>query len=149
MIIRAVTEEEFCLILRDMSARVESVDWHDNVKLVKLISEQLEVYVIIRAVHEPWAISGKCVTLQGSNQVHLLSLGATIHSVIYPGAEEDLPSRDVILGFDSPSGYDGTGNPFFWGTTGRFTNRWVDRGAGCGAMHCNVSEHENESSIIS
>ena len=61
MIIRAVTEEEFCLILRDMSARVESVDWHDNVKLVKLISEQLEVYVIIRAVHEPWAISGKCV----------------------------------------------------------------------------------------
>ena len=43
MNIRAVTEEEFCLISTDMSARVESVDWHDDVKLVKLISDQLEV----------------------------------------------------------------------------------------------------------
>ena len=54
MNIRAVTEEEFCLISTDMSARVESVDWHDDVKLVKLISDQLEVSVMIRAVHEPW-----------------------------------------------------------------------------------------------
>ena len=52
MNIRAVTEEEFCLISTDMSARVESVDWHDDVKLVKLISDQLEVSVMIRAVHE-------------------------------------------------------------------------------------------------
>ena len=73
-------------------------DWNNNgVKLIKLKSDCLEV--------------------------HLLSLGATIHSVIYPGAEEDLGSRDVVLGFDTEAGYDGTDNPFFWGTTGRFTNR--------------------------
>ena len=73
-------------------------DWNNNgVKLIKLKSDRLEV--------------------------HLLSLGATIHSVIYPGAEEDLGSRDVVLGFDTEAGYDGTDNPFFWGTTGRFTNR--------------------------
>ena len=40
--------------MTDMSARVECVDWHDDVKLVKLISDQLEVSVMIRAVHEPW-----------------------------------------------------------------------------------------------
>lgn len=74
-------------------------DWNNNgVKLIKLKSDSLEV--------------------------HLLSLGATIHSVIYPGAEEDLVNRDVVLGFDTEAGYDGTDNPFFWGTTGRFTNRF-------------------------
>jgi len=71
-------------------------DFNDEVKLVKLVSKKLEV--------------------------HLLSLGATIHKVIYPGDEGD-SGRDVILGFDTAAGYDGTGNPFFWGTTGRFTNR--------------------------
>ena len=54
----------------------------------------------------------------------MLSVGATIHKVIYPGVEGD-SDRDVILGFDSAAGYDGTDNPFFWGTTGRFTNRFV------------------------
>ena len=79
-------------------------------------------------------------------QVCLLSLGATVHSVIYPGegAEE---ARDVVMGFDKvskiilnmpqcppcyihpiqvflkASGYEGKENPFFWGTTGRMTNR--------------------------
>ena len=39
---------------------------------------------------------------RGSIQVRLLSLGATVHSVIYPGegAEE---ARDVVLGFDKVS----------------------------------------------
>ena len=32
-------------------------------------------------------------------------------------------SADVVLGFSGPAGYDGTANPFFWGTTGRTTNR--------------------------
>ena len=78
--------------------KTEISDWNNNgVKLIKLQSDSLEV--------------------------HLLSLGATIHSVIYPGAEEDLATRDVVLGFDTEAGYDGTDNPFFWGTTGRFTNR--------------------------
>ena len=54
----------------------------------------------------------------------MLSVGATIHKVIYPDIEGDI-DRDVILGFDSVAGYDGTDNPFFWGTTGRFTNRCV------------------------
>ena len=78
-----------------MSVTVEVSAWQDDIKLVKLSSDQLEV--------------------------HLLSLGATIHSVIYPQGPEQ--TRDVVLGFDSRSGYDGTDNPFFWGTTGRFTNR--------------------------
>ena len=34
-----------------------------------------------------------------SMQVRLLSLGATVHSVIYPGEEEE-EGRDVVLGFD-------------------------------------------------
>jgi len=65
----------------------------------------------------------KMVTLTSpSLQVRLLSLGATVHSVIYPGEEEE-EARDVVLGFDKASGYEGTDNPFFWGTTGRMTNR--------------------------
>ena len=55
-------------------------------------------------------------------KVRLLSLGATLQSVLYPGEEEE-SERDVVLGFDDVPGYDGTDNPFFWGTTGRFTNR--------------------------
>lgn len=35
-------------------------------------------------------------------QVRLLSLGATVHSVIYPGEEEE-EGRDVVLGFDKVS----------------------------------------------
>jgi len=65
----------------------------------------------------------KIVTLSSPKlQVRLLSLGATVHSVIYPwqGPEQD---RDVVLGFDKASGYEGKDNPFFWGTTGRMTNR--------------------------
>ena len=56
-------------------------------------------------------------------KVRLLSLGATLQSVLYPGQEEE-SERDVVLGFDDVPGYDGTDNPFFWGTTGRFTNRF-------------------------
>ena len=60
-------------------------------------------------------------------QAKLLSLGATIHSFKYPTIEaaSDKKSsiQDVILGFDSSDGYDGTKNSFFWGTTGRLTNR--------------------------
>ena len=82
-----------------MTVKVEIKSWQDDIKIVKLVSEKLEV--------------------------HLLSLGATIQSVIYPG-DEDVNVRDVILGFDSKSGYDGTDNPFFWGTTGRYTNRVKD-----------------------
>ena len=68
----------------------------------------------------------KLVTLRSDAlEVHLLSLGATVHSVLYPGAEADT-GRDVVLGFATAAGYDGTDNPFFWGTTGRFTNRSVD-----------------------
>ena len=54
-------------------------DWNNNgVKLIKLKSDRLEV--------------------------HLLSLGATIHSVIYPGAEEDLGSREFLLSSESAGG---------------------------------------------
>ena len=62
------------------------------------------------------------LTSEAGFKVGLLSLGATIHSVVYPGGGEE-KDRDVILGFDQVTGYDGTDNPFFWGTTGRFTNR--------------------------
>ena len=62
------------------------------------------------------------LTSEAGFQVGLLSLGATIRSVVYPGDGEE-KGRDVILGFDQVTGYDGTDNPFFWGTTGRFTNR--------------------------
>ena len=82
-----------------MNVKVEIKSWQDDIKIVKLISENLEV--------------------------HLLSLGATIQSVIYEG-DDDIKSRDVILGFDTKSGYDGKDNPFFWGTTGRYTNRVKD-----------------------
>jgi hypothetical protein len=49
-------------------------------------------------------------------------LGATIHSVEFPRGDH-VDQRDVVLGFDEETGYDGTGNRFFWGTTGRLTNR--------------------------
>jgi len=65
----------------------------------------------------------KMVTLTSPDlKVRLLSLGATIHSVIYPGDSPE-ETRDVVMGFDQASGYRGEDNPFFWGTTGRLTNR--------------------------
>jgi hypothetical protein len=42
----------------------------------------------------------------------------------FPGQDNQEDDRDVILGFDHVTGYDGTGNRFFWGTTGRLTNRF-------------------------
>merc|ERR1711936_428784 len=66
------------------------------------------------------------LSLETGFKVRLLSLGATLQSVLYPGEEEE-SERDVVLGFDDVLGYDGTDNPFFWGTTGRFTNR-IKRG---------------------
>jgi hypothetical protein len=57
--------------------------------------------------------------------VTLLSLGATIFSVEYPADDSPAEEQDVVLGFDEETGYDGTGNRFFWGTTGRLTNRFV------------------------
>merc|ERR1712179_872127 len=80
-----------------MSVKVEINDWK------KLDNEQIKIVKLTSA---------------SGFQVELLSLGATIYSAKYPGDQ-----LDVILGFDDPSGYDGTGNPFFWGTTGRLTNR--------------------------
>lgn len=79
----------------------------------------------VKAKVEDWPgkTGVKMVTLTSPKlQVRLLSLGATVHSVIYPGegAEE---ARDVVMGFDKASGYEGKENPFFWGTTGRMTNR--------------------------
>ena len=65
-----------------------------------------------------------CLTSEAGFKVGLLSLGATIHSLVYPGGGEE-KDRDVVLGFDQVTGYDGTDNPFFWGTTGRFTNRYL------------------------
>ena len=62
------------------------------------------------------------LTSEAGFKVALLSLGATIQSLVYPGPGEE-KDRDVVLGFDQVTGYDGTDNPFFWGTTGRFTNR--------------------------
>jgi len=80
-----------------MSVKVEINDWK------KLDNEQIKIVKLTSA---------------SGFQVELLSLGATIYSAKYPGDKVD-----VVLGFDNPSGYDGTGNPFFWGTTGRLTNR--------------------------
>jgi len=40
---------------------------------------------------------------------------------VYPEDQEG--QGDVVMGFEDPSGYDGTANTFFWGTTGRLTNR--------------------------
>jgi len=66
-----------------------------------------------------WNGKYNIVTLESEKiEVQLLSFGATIHSVTYKDSK-----TDVILGFDEVSGYDQTENPFFWGTTGRFTNR--------------------------
>lgn len=60
----------------------------------------------------------------GNVQVELISLGATITKVICPDRHGNV--QDVVLGFNGVTGYDGTANPFFWGTTGRFTNRIRD-----------------------
>ena len=46
--------------------------------------------------------------------------------MLYPG-DDGVKTRDVVLGFPTPGGYTGQENPFFWGTTGRMTNR-VRRG---------------------
>ena len=54
-------------------------------------------------------------------QVEIISLGATITAFKTPDKFGNV--SDVVLGFDNPEGYDGQSNPFFWGVTGRVTNR--------------------------
>ena len=94
--------EHYSSQLDTMAVRVEIKDWR------RISSEE-----VVKQVE---------LTSEAGYKVRLLSLGATIQSVVYPGPGEET-GRDVVLGFDDVTGYDGTENPFFWGTTGRFTNR--------------------------
>lgn len=47
--------------------------------------------------------------------------GATLHTLMVPDKEGRL--RDVVLGYDSPAGYEGPGGTFFGATVGRSANR--------------------------
>lgn len=61
------------------------------------------------------------ITNKNGMQVSVINYGATITSIIVP--DKDGEMGDVVLGFDSLSGYLQKNNPYFGSTIGRFANR--------------------------
>jgi len=61
------------------------------------------------------------ITNVNGMQVSLINYGATITSIIVPDKEGEM--GDVVLGFDSLSGYMQKDNPYFGSTIGRYANR--------------------------
>ncbi|TVQ00071.1 MAG: galactose mutarotase [Planctomycetaceae bacterium] len=57
----------------------------------------------------------------GGVTVELISLGATIRSILVPDAQGEL--ADVVTGFDDVAGYQSDANQYFGCTTGRVCNR--------------------------
>lgn len=61
------------------------------------------------------------LTNSDSMQVSILDYGATVTNIITP--DRDKKPGDVVLGFDSLSGYRQKGNPYFGCVVGRYANR--------------------------
>jgi aldose 1-epimerase len=61
------------------------------------------------------------LTGDGGVVVELISLGATIRSILVP--DKDGQVADVVNGFDDVAGYQSAGNQYFGCTTGRVCNR--------------------------
>ncbi|MBE5972027.1 MAG: galactose mutarotase [Lachnoclostridium sp.] len=57
-------------------------------------------------------------------EMHVSDFGATLQKLIVPDKEGI--SRDVVLGYDDPSGYEGVSGTFFGATVGRNANRIGD-----------------------
>ena len=64
-----------------------------------------------------WTMTNKC-----GNSVSILDMGCIIHSIVI---EKDHKKRDVVMGFDSPEGYEKAGG-FIGATIGRCANRIKD-----------------------
>ena len=61
------------------------------------------------------------ITNENGMQVSIMNYGATITSIVVPDKEGAM--GDVVLGFDSLSGYLQKNNPYFGSTIGRYANR--------------------------
>ena len=57
-------------------------------------------------------------------EMHVSDFGATLQKLIVP--DKDGIKRDVVLGYDDPSGYEGPAGTFFGATVGRNANRIAD-----------------------
>ena len=67
------------------------------------------------------AITRYTITNNNGMQVSIINYGATITSMIVPNKKGE--RGDVMLGFDSLSGYLQSANPYFGSTIGRYGNR--------------------------
>lgn len=67
------------------------------------------------------AVSLFCLENEHGTVVNITNYGATITSIFTPDKEGGL--ADIVLGFDSIGGYEGSDNPYFGATCGRYANR--------------------------
>lgn len=67
------------------------------------------------------AITVYTITNENGMQVSIMNYGATITSIMVP--DKKGVNGDVVLGFDSLSGYLQSSNPYFGSTIGRYGNR--------------------------
>ncbi|MBU3745430.1 MAG: galactose mutarotase [Sediminibacterium sp.] len=67
------------------------------------------------------AITQYTITNVNGMQVSVINYGATITSIVVPDKAGEM--GDVVLGFDSLSGYLQNNNPYFGSTIGRYANR--------------------------
>jgi aldose 1-epimerase len=67
------------------------------------------------------AITQYTITNANGMQVSIINYGGTITSLLVPG--KDKVMEDVVLGYDSLSGYLQKGNPYFGALIGRYGNR--------------------------
>ncbi len=58
---------------------------------------------------------------QNGMEMHVSDFGATLQALIVP--DKNGTKRDVVLGYDDPSGYEGPAGTFFGATVGRNANR--------------------------
>ncbi|MEO8173376.1 MAG: aldose epimerase family protein [Sediminibacterium sp.] len=67
------------------------------------------------------AITQYTLTNANGMQVSIINYGGTVTNIMTP--DKDKQNGDVVLGFDSISGYLGKGNPYFGCLVGRYGNR--------------------------
>ena len=72
-------------------------------------------------VYENQSVTKFTITNPSGMQVSILNYGGTVTNIITPDKENKM--GDVILGFDSLSGYLQKGNPYFGCLVGRYGNR--------------------------
>ncbi|CAL8139076.1 unnamed protein product [Orchesella dallaii] len=82
---------------------------------------------------------------QGGVTAQVISYGATITSLNVPSKTGQVD--DIVLGYDSESGYRGDGNPYFGASIGRCANRIAGGRFSIDGVEYQVSRNDGENSL--